>query len=306
MKTKPKVAIIILTFNQKVKTLRCLSSFRTMNYPDNRIFLLDNGSSDNTLEFVHKELPNVITHYSTKNLGVAGGRNFAANEVKDIYNPDYLLFIDNDTTVETDFLEKLVAAGENDKNIAIVTSKIKFYNNPEIIYGAGGVEIKFWLGKTMHRGYKQIDKGQFDKSIDCISSGGCLLVRSDVFFELGGFDTIFNPYGPEDLDFVYRVKKRNFRSVYVPEAIIYHDPNPGHTFTEGKINATYMQLKTRNWIIFLRKHSPLYQKIIFFFVTSPISFIIIVVREIIKGNFSAVRGMFSSLFEFLRLKRIAR
>jgi hypothetical protein len=305
MNKDSKVGIAILTLNQKEKTLRCLRSFSEVKYAEHKIFLLDNGSADNTFDYVNKEFPEVITYYSPQNLGVAIGRNFAAQKIKVNYNPAFLLFIDNDTTVEADFLEKLMAVIQKDATIAIVTPKIKFFNKPDILYGAGGVEVKFWLGKTMHRGYKQFDNGKFEKSIDCISSGGCMLVRTDTFFELNGFDPVFNPYGPEDLDFVYRLKKRNLRSVYVPQAVIYHDPDPGHTFTGGKVNETYMKLKTRNWMIFLKKHSPVSQKFLFIFVTSPVNFVIIVIREIFKGNFSAVWGMFLGLLEFLKIKKIS-
>ena len=106
---KVSVAIIILTLNQKEKTLRCIESCRSICDVNYRIILWDNASSDGTFAIVKKQYPEVICFHSKKNIGVAGGRNESAREAIK-FAPDYLLFLDNDTIVEPDFLLHLIEA----------------------------------------------------------------------------------------------------------------------------------------------------------------------------------------------------
>src|SRR4030065_2289115 len=91
-----EIAVVMLTMNQKDKTLRCLESFREVKEPLYRILVWDNGSTDGTEEAVREAHPEGLFYRAPLNLGVAGGRNAGAEQaIRDI-NPAYLLFIDND------------------------------------------------------------------------------------------------------------------------------------------------------------------------------------------------------------------
>lgn len=300
METKPKVAIIILTFNQIKKTLRCICSVKQVSYDEKVILLFDNGSIDNTIETVQKEFSDIMTYYSVKNLGVASGRNAGAEIAKNLFNPKYLLFLDNDTTVEPDFLEKLVKALEEDSSIAIVTSKIKCNDDSNRIFAAGGCSIKFWLGITAAKGYRQKDDGRFDKPFDCIASGGCMLVRTEIFFSVNGFDPIFNPYGPEDLDFVFKVRAKNYRSVYIPESVIYHDSIPSRSSSAGEMTSDYILRKTKNFFIILLRHAPLAEKIIFLFLVAPLKFSWLFLKGTLTGNFKIIISTLKGFIEFAK------
>lgn len=300
MKNNPKVAIIILTFNQIQKTLRCLCSVNQVRFDEKVILLFDNGSIDNTIETIRKEFPDVLTHYSIKNLGVASGRNAGAEIAKDLFNPKYLLFLDNDTTVEPDFLEKLVKVLEEDPSIAIATSKLKFNDNSNRIFAAGGCDIKFWLGITAAKGYREKDDGRFDKPFDCIASGGCMLVRTEIFFSVNGFDPIFNPYGPEDLDFVFKVRAKNSRSIYIPESVIYHDSIPSRSSSAGEMTSDYILHKTKNFFIILLRHAPLTEKIIFLFFVAPLKFFWLFLKGALTGNFKIILSTLKGFIEFAK------
>jgi GT2 family glycosyltransferase len=95
-----KVVVIILTYNQRDRTLQCLSSLLATKNPSFNIFLWDNGSQDGTVEAVKKTHSEVMVHYHPVNLGVASGRNGAAQLAIKRLNPSHLLFLDNDMNVE--------------------------------------------------------------------------------------------------------------------------------------------------------------------------------------------------------------
>src|SRR5688500_14053434 len=93
------VTVIILTMNQRDKTLSCLSSFRTVKGPAYKIVVWDNGSHDSTAEAVREAFPEVLVHHYPGNLGVASGRNAAAKLAIATFQPTYLLFLDNDMVI---------------------------------------------------------------------------------------------------------------------------------------------------------------------------------------------------------------
>jgi GT2 family glycosyltransferase len=280
----PQVVVILLTFNQQEKTMRCLSSFREVTYPNFQVLLWDNGSSDHTSETARAAFPEVTTHYSQENLGVAGGRNAAAALAMERFQPDYLLFLDNDMTVEPGFLEPLIAPFASQPQLVHTTGKIRDYYQRERIYGAGGCRVRFWIGDTMHVGYGEVDRGQYDQPKRCIPSGGCMLVRTAIFRQLNGFDCVFSPYGPEDLDFGLRAHKAGHFGFYVPESVVYHDTKPSHTGLGGGYSEKYAANKMRHWMTFLRRHASIRQRLAFFFIGAPILVARLVIREGKRGN----------------------
>lgn len=279
-----KVAVIILTMNQREKTLRCLSSFAPVNSSLFRIILWDNGSRDGTAKAVSEAFPEVEVHHHYENIGVASGRNAAAKIAIERFDPTYLFFIDNDMTVTPGFLEALIDPFQQQDRLAQTTGKIKFMDDHQRLYGAGGCRINFWLGDTRHVGYCELDHGQYDKPKKCIPSGGCMLVRTDLFKQLGGFDTAFDPYGPEDLDFGLRAVKAGYCGLYVPEAILFHDARPGRTFSSGQYTENFAYNRVRNWSLFMGRHASPVQKLGFLILGLPTLLIGFIIRQSRGGN----------------------
>lgn len=292
-----KIAVIMLTVNQRENTIQCLSSFRSVKSPSYRIILWDNGSSDETIEAVREMFPAVLVHHYPTNLGAAAGRNAAAELAIDMFDPTYLLFIDNDTIVTPGFLSALLEPFTGRKMLAQTEPKIRFSREKKRLQSAGGSRIRFWLGSTRPIGCGEMDRGQYDKPSECIPSG-CTLVRTDVFQRVGGFDSEFDPYGAEDLDFSLRIRKAGYYGLYVPKSLIFH--NPTHTFEQGKYTERYARVKVRNWILLMRRHASPLQQLGFILLGAPYLFMRLMIREVRKGDLAAVRGLLHGMLDFLK------
>jgi GT2 family glycosyltransferase len=294
-----KVTVIILTLNQRERTLTCLSSLLTSEKSSFKVLVWDNGSQDGTVEAIRRQFPKVPAHYHRDNLGVASGRNAAAKLAISRFNPTHLLFLDNDMTLEANFVSSLLQPFLKDENVGQTQAKLRFMYDKERLNDGGGCQINFMLGRTQPVGYREIDRGQHDTIKPCVACGGAMMVRTDVFQQLGGFDETFDPFGPEDLDFSLRLQKAGYQALFVPQAMAYHEVS--HTFGEG-YSENYARHKSRHWFIFLKRHAPLWQKILFITFIAPILFIKVMLREFRKGNFSAPKGIIRGLLDFGKLQ----
>lgn len=290
------VAVVILTLDQRAATLRCLESFGGVETPSYRIVVWDNGSTDGTEEAVRSRFPEVLIHRHPENLGVASGRNAAADLATQKFSPRFLFFLDNDTRVAPDVLSALVDPFTGDERLAATAPKLKLLRDPERIDMAGGARIRFWLASMKGIGHGEIDRGQYDTPMQLVT-GGCVLVRTGIFHDLGGFDPVFDPYGPEDLDFSLRVIEAGYRCLYVPRALIWHDPS--QTFEGGRYTENLVRHKGRHWHVFLHRHASLWERVAFYGVGLPYLLFRMVFREGRRGNFRAVRGVLRAAQDLL-------
>ncbi len=289
----PRIAVIILTVNQREQTLRCLEHLRADHdtAQDFSITVWDNGSHDDTAAAIRKADPATTVLISETNLGVAGGRNAAAKAVIERNNPDFLLFLDNDMAVCRGFVGALAApfTGENGAAIGQTQAKLRLSDEPERLNDGGGCHIQFWLGRTRPVGFGERDRGQFDAPAPCQACcGGAMMVRTDLFVELGGFDEMFNPFGPEDLDFSLRLQKRGYEAWYIPEAVAYHDVN--HTVGAG-YSEDYAAMRSRHWLLLMRRHASALDWIGFVVIGMPAIALRVLLREGRKRNLGALRGL---------------
>jgi GT2 family glycosyltransferase len=293
-----KAVVVMLTLNQRETTLRALRSMSPEERQRFPVLLWDNGSSDGTVEAVAKEFPEVYVHHHPENLGVASGRNAGAKLAIERFDPTHLLFLDNDMVLQPGFAEALLAPFRDDDRIGQTQAKLLYLDDPERINDGGGCQINFWVGRTDPVGFKEIDRGQCDAVAPCISCGGAMMVRADLFQQLGGFDSIFDPFGPEDLDFSLRLQALGYKALYIPSAVAYHAVN--HTFEGGEYTAVYARSKAKHWLRFLRRHGTPVQKLGFALAGAPLIALRMTVRELLRGNPGAVIGSFRGLFEALR------
>jgi GT2 family glycosyltransferase len=281
-----RVAVVMLTFNSREKTLRALRSLEDCGDPVD-VVVWDNGSEDGTDEVVVTRFPEVHYHAHSTNLGVASGRNAAAELALQRFAPTHLLFLDNDMVVRPGFVSGLLAPFA-DPSVGQTQAKLLFMHDPERINDGGGCDVRFWLGSTQPVGYGELDRGQRDTPADCISCGGAMMVRADLFRRLHGFDAVFDPFGPEDLDFSLRLQRLGFRAIYTPAAVALHE---GSQTTEvGKTSPEYARRRARHWLVFLRRHASLPQRLAFFTLGLPYRAVRIAFRHLRARNLAALAG----------------
>jgi GT2 family glycosyltransferase len=291
------VATVILSWNQRETTLRCLRSLADCGYALSRVFVWDNGSADGTVDAVRRSFPDVIVMRSEKNLGVASGRNAAAAAAMEKLQPTYLLFLDNDMLFTPGFIEALLGPFGGDRSLAQTAAKILQMDDNTRINAAGGVAINFSFGTITPVGYGEIDTGQFDAPRYCLPNGGGTMVRADVFSRLDGFDSIFDPYGPEDIDLSLRARKAGYSSLYIPDAVIYHEHV--RSTNDGQFDKVYTSNKLHHWMIILGRHGTPAQKLAFYCIGGPVGLIRVVFRELRQGNLSVLKGLAAGLRRFL-------
>jgi len=284
----PNVVVIILTYKQRDKTLACLSELLANTGRPFRSLVWDNGSQDDTIASIKHIFPDVWTHDCESNLGVAAGRNAAAQLAIHELGATHLLFLDNDILVEQGFVDALYEPFELDPAIGQTQAKLRFMHDRSLINDGGGAQVSFVFWRVKPVGFGEVDRGQYDAPRTCVSCGGAMMVRTDVFQQLNGFDLLFGPFGPEDLDFSLRLQKAGYKAMYIPKAVVYHQVS--HTFGKG-YSEEYAQHKSRHWLLFMRRHASISQKIAFYLFGAPILVIQVLIREARRGNLGAIRGL---------------
>jgi GT2 family glycosyltransferase len=295
----PRVAVLILTVDQKDTTLRVLGSFTPEERLAAKFLVWDNGSKDGTGNAIRTAFPDVLVHEHDRNLGVASGRNAAAALAIERFDPTHLLFLDNDIVVKPGFIDALHHPFTIDSAVGQTQAKLLFMDRPDRINDGGGCRVNFWLGRTMPVGYDEVDRGQRDRPAKCIACGGAMMVRADLFRHLGGFDPVFDPFGPEDLDFSLRLQRAGHTALYTPAAVAHHAVS--HTFEGGGYSQVYARSKARHWLRFMRRHASPAQKLAFLLVGAPWIAARMVLRESLRGNPGAILGSARGVLEHFRV-----
>ncbi|MFC1535549.1 glycosyltransferase family 2 protein [Candidatus Neomarinimicrobiota bacterium] len=215
----PSVTVIVLNWNGRELVLRCLRSLQGLTYPNYDVLVVDNGSEDGSVDAISLDFPEVQVIRLPENYGFARGNNEGLKEAWE-KEPDWILFLNNDTEVDPDLLNALIAGTEQYPKSGLFGPKI-YYGDKNLIWYAGG-EISFFLGRTRHRGIRQQDREDFDQPgpTDFVS-GCCLLIRSDLVQRLEGFNTRYPMY-MEDVDLCYRASQIGIPSYYLPSGKVWH------------------------------------------------------------------------------------
>ncbi len=217
----PTVSIIIPTYNGRVYLEDCLRSLRALNYPSERreVILIDNGSSDGSVEFVREFYPEVTVIQNEKNMGFAA----PCNQGAECSQSEYLAFLNNDTRVDPEWLSELTRSIDTPKidveNVVCAAGKIVSWDGHVIDYGGG---IMNFHGHGHHLGMgRAVPADRSHEQPTLFACAASMLIRRDVFFEVGGFDQDYFAYF-EDVDLGWRLWLLGFQVLYCPTAIVFH------------------------------------------------------------------------------------
>ena len=247
------VAIIIVNWNGKQVTSECLQSLRAVDYSSFNVYVVDNASSDGSVDEIARSFPEVRLIQSTENRFYAGGNNYGFQIAKQD-KPEFVLFLNNDTVVDKDFLKYLVGAISSDEKIGMVGPKIFHFDQPDVIWSAGGF-VSFFQGKTGHYGLRRKDSSRLDQQREVSYLTGCTqLIRTELFEKLGGFDESYHMYS-EDADLCQRARNAGYKIIYIPQSKIWHKISSS---SGGGLTAYKIRNKIRGNLRFFRKYARWY------------------------------------------------
>ena len=212
---QPEVSIVILTWNGRRFLDDCLRSVAAQAGVEWEAILVDNGSTDGTVQYVRERYPWVRIVALADNVGFTGGNNAGVREARG----RYVAFLNNDTIVEPGWLAALRAGIDESRAIALTTSKIVYMHDPTILDSAGDAVLRWGGAFKRHHG-EPVETAADTREVFGVCGAACLMVTR-VFDELGGFDEDFFA-SHEDVDLSYRARLRGYRSRYVADAIVRH------------------------------------------------------------------------------------
>ena len=245
----PRIGIIILNWNGWQDTLECLTSVRQVDYPTDRfdIVVVDNGSRDESVAQLRRQ-PGLTLLELPSNVGFAAGNNVGIQRVL-ADGCDYVLLLNNDTVVAPDFLTPLLQVFDIDPAAGAVSPKIRYYDQPNRLWYAGG---KFRQPRLIGLmiGLDELDTGQYEQAgmVDYVV-GCCMLIRRAVFEQIGYLDESFFFY-QEDVDFSYRATHAGFSMWYQPASVIFHKVS--HSTRNDSPRRTFLYAQSR--VVFFAKH----------------------------------------------------
>jgi GT2 family glycosyltransferase len=247
----PKVSIIILSYNAKSDVLDCLKSVLRLKYPNYEIIVVDNCSTDGSFEVIRRMYPNLKLIRSKLNIGRTGGYNLGLRYA----TGKYVLFLDQDTTVDQNMVTELVNVIEADPSIGAVGPKIYYFNDPKRIWSVG-TSVNLLTGKVSFLGNRQIDEGQFNSVIEVQQHPTAILVKRELVTKIGGHDEdIFMVYC--DADFCLKIWELGYKIVLSPYAKLWHKVRKPSKLSEylGMKSPLMAFLIGRNRLIFMKKHT---------------------------------------------------
>ena len=245
--TEPYVISIILNTNRRDDTLACLESLMASSYPRHKAIVLDNHSTDGSIEAISSAYPQVQVIELNENQGYAGNNNVGINAAIQ-QGADWVFVLNEDTILDRECLSHLVDVGRSDPTIGVIGPMVYHYDEPGIIQSAGGTLSDKWEGN--HLGKNVADIGQFPNphQVDWIS-GCAIMVRRAVIEQVGPIDARFFYYW-EETEWCVRASRAGWKIMHVPGAKLWHkgvqrnyQPKPSLLYYD-----------TRNHLLLLAKH----------------------------------------------------
>ena len=215
MSENPLVSVIVLNYNAGELLLNCIESIKKSAYKNLEIIVVDNISTDKSQKICKEKYPDIKLIQNDENFGYCEGNNIGIREAEG----DYIIILNPDTIVESDWIEELISA-YNKFGEGLYQPKHLSLNEKTVYMSAGNMLNIFGFGYAREKGNK--DENQFNKIEEIgYASGTCLFTSSAVLKKVGLFDPFIFLYH-DDLDLGWRASQLGIKSYYVPTSLIYH------------------------------------------------------------------------------------
>jgi GT2 family glycosyltransferase len=264
-----RIGVVTVTYNSAKVLPQFLQSVLAQTFRDFLLYIVDNGSKDESLELIYEHVDSRIRVIpNVQNLGVAEGNNQGIRAAL-ADHCDAVLLLNNDTEFPYDLFAKL-CSGLQEFQADMTTAKMLYFRPSDVIWCAGGwLDPRRFFG-AFHYGMGQPDNGQYDQPRRVTYAPTCcLLIDRSVFDRVGLMDSRYFVYA-DDVDFLYRCFQQDLAVWYDPRAIIYHKVS---ALTGGDDSEFAIRYMTRNRVYFLRKHLPMWRVILwslhFLAITAP-------------------------------------
>lgn len=236
----PFVSAIVVNWNGKNYLEECLESLRKQTFFDFEIIVVDNGSTDGSVELLRSRFPECLVIQNPSNYGFARGNNQGIEKAKG----KYIALLNNDAQADSLWLAELVKEAEEEPRAGMLASKIYLQGFAGIFDNVGHLIYRDGLNRG--RGRLEEDRGQFAKREEVLFPSGCAaLYRREMLDEIGLFDEDFFAYG-DDTDIGLKGRLAGWKCLYVPQAIVYHQYSKS-SGSYSPLKAFYVE-RNRVWI----------------------------------------------------------
>jgi GT2 family glycosyltransferase len=248
----PHVAVVVLSFNRCDDTRVCLESLRHLRWERLTVVVVDNASTDGTLEAVRRDYPEVVLIHSDANLGFAEGNNvglraaFAAGA-------DYALLLNNDTIADQGLVEALVGEAMGRPDAGALCPMIHYVDPPDHIWYAGARFDPRAIHNGRHTGYRERDTGQYHSVREIgRATGAAMLIPRSVVENVGYMDgRLFLQV--EDVEWSLRMRAAGYRILFVPQGRVWHHVSLASGGERAPDTAYY---EMRNTLEVCSRHAP--------------------------------------------------
>jgi GT2 family glycosyltransferase len=299
-----KVCAIIINWNSYDNVRACVSSLLNSSLPFMKLIIVDNGSTDGSIDKIEGEYllrDQVVILKNDRNLGFAAGMNVGIRHALSL-RCDYIFIFNNDAVIDPDCVRILTLESEK-FGAEIAGPRIFYKSNRNKIWQGGG------YFNYLKAGVRNPEKNKFmpvktkeSTTVDFVT-GCAMLVKAEVFVKLGLYDEDYFFY-TEDLDFCLNARRKNMKVLFVPEARAYHDLEG---ISKSRTSPYVLYHLARSTVIFFRKNFGVfyftYAMILHFLLYTPYRLF----QSLIGGNrmggwFAWIRGSFTGLLTDIRHK----
>lgn len=247
-----KVTIIIPNYNGKHFMQPCLASLEKQTYKNFKILVVDNHSTDGSIEYMKENYPEIELISLKENYGFSRAVNIGIQHA----DTPYVILLNNDTTVDENYVKEMVKAIEVSRRIFSVSSKMIQMYHPGLIDSAG--DLYTLMGWGVCRGEGRPVSNYTAPGQIFTACAGAAIYRRSVFQEIGDFDEAHFAY-LEDIDIGYRAKIHGYKNTFCPTAYVYH---VGSGTSGSKYNSFKVKLSARNSVWLNYKNMPALQLIL--------------------------------------------